>query len=230
MEGKGILIEQRPFFLILLSDMPILKKNIACVAMILLRIVAIWKRRANWSFQALLKKFDCAWFFWTFPLKHWNINTQVSFQSCNCRSTVDICRSPRQHFLKQVYNAWSVDDRGFVFLDTQSLWAFSDGKDGFFVNIDLWSQRIDILRTRPADRWCLKGTLCKQMGQLNALWVFHYLVPGWTYIWWNRPMFTESAALKTWCLTCCILFHFFFGRRGTVECHRVLSRLYRETE
>ena len=29
--------------------------------------------------------------------------TQISFQSCNRRSTVDIHRSPRQHFLKQVH-------------------------------------------------------------------------------------------------------------------------------
>jgi len=36
--GRGILIEQRPFFLILLFDMQILKKNISCVATILLRI------------------------------------------------------------------------------------------------------------------------------------------------------------------------------------------------
>ena len=27
-------------------------------------------------------------------------NTHISFQSCNCRSTIDIRRSPRQHFLK----------------------------------------------------------------------------------------------------------------------------------
>ena len=27
-------------------------------------------------------------------------NTQTSFQSCNRRSTIDIRRSPRQHFLK----------------------------------------------------------------------------------------------------------------------------------
>ena len=30
-------------------------------------------------------------------------NTQISSQSCNRRSAVDIRRSPRQHFLKQVY-------------------------------------------------------------------------------------------------------------------------------
>ena len=27
-------------------------------------------------------------------------NTHISFQSCNRRSTIDIRRSPRQHFLK----------------------------------------------------------------------------------------------------------------------------------
>ena len=37
--GGGIIIEQRPFLLILLFDMQILKKNISCVATILLRIV-----------------------------------------------------------------------------------------------------------------------------------------------------------------------------------------------
>ena len=45
--GRGILIEQRPFFLILLLDMQILKKNISCVAMILLRIVALQPRFKN---------------------------------------------------------------------------------------------------------------------------------------------------------------------------------------
>ena len=40
MWGRGILIEQRPFFPILLLDMQILKENISCVATILLRIVA----------------------------------------------------------------------------------------------------------------------------------------------------------------------------------------------
>ena len=39
MGGRRILIEQRPFFLILLFDMQILKKSISCVATILLRIV-----------------------------------------------------------------------------------------------------------------------------------------------------------------------------------------------
>jgi len=38
--GRGILIEQRHFFLILLFDMQILTKNISFVATILLRIVA----------------------------------------------------------------------------------------------------------------------------------------------------------------------------------------------
>ena len=95
-----------------------------------------------------------------FPIQILNIkifNTHVSFQSCNLRSTADICRSPRQHFLKQVYNALSVDDRGLVFLRTQSLWQFSACTDGFFVNVELCSQRIDILRTWQVDRWCLKG-------------------------------------------------------------------------
>ena len=45
--GKGILIEQRPFFLILLFDMQILKKNISCVATILLRIAALQPRFKN---------------------------------------------------------------------------------------------------------------------------------------------------------------------------------------
>ena len=39
--GRGIIIEQRPFLLILLFDMQILKKNISCVATILLRIVVL---------------------------------------------------------------------------------------------------------------------------------------------------------------------------------------------
>ena len=30
-------------------------------------------------------------------------NTHISFQSCNRHSTIDIRRSPRQHFLKQLY-------------------------------------------------------------------------------------------------------------------------------
>ena len=45
--GRGILIEQRPFFLILLFDMQILKKNISCVATILLRIAALQPRFKN---------------------------------------------------------------------------------------------------------------------------------------------------------------------------------------
>ena len=37
--------------------------------LLLSMIVAICKRGAKWSFQALPKKFDFVWFFWTFALK-----------------------------------------------------------------------------------------------------------------------------------------------------------------
>ena len=51
--GRGILIEQRPFFLILLFDMQILKKNISFVATILLRIVAFDRTCARWPYYNL---------------------------------------------------------------------------------------------------------------------------------------------------------------------------------
>ena len=45
-------------------------------------------------------------------------NTQISFQLCNRRSTGDIRRSPRQHFLKQVYIRY---DEGLTLKTSASL-------------------------------------------------------------------------------------------------------------
>lgn len=46
------------------------------------------------------------------------------------------------------------------------------------------------------------------MALLKARCVFLYLVPGRTYLWWNRPMFLGSGALKTWCVTYFLLYYF----------------------
>ena len=48
-------------------------------------VVAICKRGAKWSFQALPKKFDFVWFFWTFTLKYSTrqtyLTSKTSFES-----------------------------------------------------------------------------------------------------------------------------------------------------
>lgn len=46
------------------------------------------------------------------------------------------------------------------------------------------------------------------MALLKARCVFLYVVPGRTYLWWNRPMFLGSGALKTWCVTYFLLYYF----------------------
>lgn len=65
------------------------------------------------------------------------------------------------------------------------------------------------------------------MGLLKAWCVFFLLVPGWTYLLWNWPGFSDSAALKTWYITCCIFLHLLWwkidGTHGWQSCWLGLS-------